>query len=186
MATRARAVDVLEADRRPFAPVPAAGPEWSRPPRPRRVRRMRPMKLVAGITALVVFGVTLGWLVNDEVRANDRYDQTRDSLTVTRHEIETASQELASVRRQLTLVIAQVGSDSTALAQDQSQLQAAQATLTTALANVSQQTSQIASLHTCLGGVEQALNALAVNNQASALLALSSVATSCTRATSGG
>jgi hypothetical protein len=150
------------------------------------VRRAHRTKWAAGIAAAVVFGVTLGRMVNDEVRTNDRFDQTRSSLSVTRHRIGTETQELAAARRQFALVITQVGSDSTAVAQDQSQLQAARTILATALASVSQQTSQIASLHACLGGVEQALNALAVNDQASALHALSAVATSCTQATSGG
>jgi hypothetical protein len=176
MAMRTWAVDALDSDRRPFAPEVVVG----------RRRRSRRVKGVAAVVAAAVFGTALGYLVNDEVQANDRYDRAKASLLVTRQEIRTVSQELAVVRRELALVTSQVGNDSTALSQDAGQLKAAQSALAAALAHVSRQTTQIGSLHVCLGGVEQALNALAVKRQAKALLALSAVSTSCTRAASGG
>lgn len=181
MALRTWAVDVLEAERRPLAP--AAEPEAERPGAARPGRRA---KWAAGTMAAVLFGVTLGYLVNDEVQANDRYDQARASLTLTRQQIGTVSQELAVARRDLQLVLAQVGNDTTALSQDTSQLKAAQAALSAALGHVSRQTTQIGSLNVCLGGVEQALNALAVGSQAKAINALSAVSSSCTQATAGG
>ena len=154
----------------------------------RRVRRRRAprMKWVAVVVSAAAFGCALGYLVNDQVHANDRYDRSRASLEVTRRNVATATQQLAVARRELALVTAQVGNDSTALAQDESQLQAAQSALSAALAHVSHQTTQISLLHTCLGGVEQALNALAVNRQASAIFALRAVSASCTEATSSG
>jgi hypothetical protein len=57
-----------------------------------------------------------------------------------------------------------------------------QAALANAQSDVSHQTSTIADLHTCLRGVEQALNALAVSDQNRAVGALDAVATSCTNA----
>ena len=144
------------------------------------------MKWVAAVVAAAAFGCALGYLVNDEVQANHRYDRSRASLEVTRRNVATVTEQLAVARRELALVTAQVGSDSTALAQDESQLQAAQSALSAALTHVSQQTARIGALHTCLGGVEQALNALAVNRQAKAILALRAVSTSCTEAASSG
>lgn len=177
MAQRSWAVEtLLEAEPRSYAraDVQAA-----------RRRRGRSAKWVGAVAAAAVFGCALGYLVNDEGSANDRYDRSRASLDVTRRNVATVSQELAVARRDLALVTAQVGSDSTALAQDQSQLQAARTALIAAQAHVSQQSSQIGSLHTCLGGVEQALNALAVNQKSNAIFALNAVESSCTQATSG-
>jgi hypothetical protein len=176
---RSWAVDVLDADGRPCAPE-------AEPDALRRARRRRQVRWTAGIALAVVFGVALGSLVNDEAQANHRYDQARASLTLTRQQIRTESGELAVARRELQLVSAQVGNDTTALSQDSSQLKAAQAALSAALGHVSRQTTQIGSLHVCLGGVEQALNALAVGSQAKAVSALSAVSSSCTQATASG
>ena len=76
----------------------------------------------------------------------------------------------------------QVGNDTTALNQDAAQLLGAQTSLAAAQAHVTQQASLIGSLKTCLGGVEQALNALAVENQPQAIAALNSVSSQCTTA----
>jgi hypothetical protein len=173
---RTWAVDVLDAERRPIAP--GAGHEGQSP-----ARRRRWLKWAAGIALAVLFGATLGYLVNDEVQANDRYDRARASLPPTRQHIRSVSGELAVAHRELQLVSAQVGSDTTALSQDTSQLKAAQAALNAALGHVSHQTTQISSLHECLGGVEQALNALAVGQLGNAISALNEVSSSCTQAT---
>ena len=69
----------------------------------------------------------------------------------------------------------QVGNDTTALNQDAAQLLGAQTSLSAAQAHVTQQATLIGSLKACLGGVEQALNALAVDNQQQAIAALNSV-----------
>ena len=88
--------------------------------------------------------------------------------------------QLASLQRSLLALGNQVESDTTALNQDESQLKGAQTALSAAQVNVTQQSSMIMSLQTCLGGVEQALNALAVNDQLRAFALLESVSSSCT------
>jgi hypothetical protein len=168
-------VDAVDAERRPLAPEHPSD----------RQRRSHRAWWAAAVLFAVLFGCALGYLVNDEVHANDQYARSRASLDVARRNIATANAELAVARRKLALVTSQVGSDSTALAQDQSQLQAAQAALAVARTHVSQQTLQIGSLNTCLRGVEKSLNALAVNQQANAIAALSAVATSCSKVTAG-
>ena len=75
-----------------------------------------------------------------------------------------------------------MGSDSTALSQDTSQLLGAQTSLAAAKAHVTQQALLIGSLKTCLAGVEQALNELAVGKQSGAIAALNSVSASCSAA----
>ena len=97
----------------------------------------------------------------------------------------TSAQQLAKLRHDVDVLATQVGSDITAYGQDAAQLKAAQSELAATQADVSQQTSRIAALHTCLGGVEKALNALAVGSQANAITELSSVTTSCSTASGG-
>ena len=76
--------------------------------------------------------------------------------------------------------------DTTTLAQDTSQLEGTQTALTAAQAHVVEQAALLNSLHVCLGGVEQALNALAVGSEAHAADALHSVSASCAAAVNAG
>ncbi len=137
-----------------------------------------------GVLAGVLFAAALGYLIDDQVQAHGRFERAQTSLGVTRHRTSTAAAQLASLRRDLDLLTAQVGSDTTALNQDASQLQGALGALAAAQAHVSQQSSQITSLKTCLGGVERALNALSVAKLVRAIAALQSVSASCKSAAS--
>jgi chromosome segregation ATPase len=136
----------------------------------------------AAIAATALFLAALGWLIDDQVQAHDQADRAHAALRVTHQRTADVKQSLAKLRDDVEVLATRVGSDSTAFDQDAAQLKAAQSELASTEANVSHQTSQIAALHTCLGGVEQALNALAVGSQANAISELSSVATSCATA----
>ncbi len=162
---------LLEVDRRPFLTEP--------PPRRRLARRARwAIALAAG----VVLVLALALLITDQVRARDRYGHAHAALRVTQRTTRMVSAQLAEARRDLTVLKTQVGSDTTALNQDSSQLLGAQTSLAAAQAHVTQQASLITSLQTCVVGVEQALNALALNNQSGAIDALNAVSSSCTTA----
>lgn len=170
--------DVLLAERRPTE-LQAAPPRVE-PGRPgRRHRRRRWVVLVASV-ALV--GAALGTLLLDAAEVNHRYDHARHVLAITRATTSVVSRELATARKDLRLVTQQVGNDTTALAQDTSQLQGARSALSAAQAHVFEQASLLSSLHECLGGVEQALNALAVGNQSKAADALKWVSAPCSTA----
>jgi chromosome segregation ATPase len=134
------------------------------------------------IVAGALFATTLGRLVDDQVRTRQQFDRAHTALRETRHQTGTVSGQLAELSRALAVLDTQVGSDTTALNQDASQLQGARTALATSQAHVSQQASLINSLQTCLDGVEQALNALSVGNQPSAIAALNSVSSSCSAA----
>ena len=159
----------VEPETRPLGPREA--------PRPRRRR-----KWAVAVVAFAVFAGALAFVVGNEVQANTEFDQTHHSLDVTRSHLDATVADLATVRRELDVVKDQVGAASTALAQDTAQLQGVQKALAGAQANVTHQTSTISDLNICLGGVEQALNALAVADQAHAIDALNAVATSCANA----
>ena len=154
------------------------------PPRERRLSRR--WRWITGLAVGALFAAALGYLIDDQVHVHDQFDQARSSLVVTRHDTSDVSARLATLRRNLALLTAQVGSDTTALNQDASQLKGAQAALAAAEAHVSQQSSQITALRTCLGGVERALNALSVDKQARAIAALKSVSSSCSKAAASG
>ena len=126
--------NVLVADRRPDELDVA----WSRresgpPPRSRRW-------LVLGACG-ALFCAALGFLLVDAAQANHGYDHSRHVLAVTRGSTDVVSRELAAARIDLHLVTAQVGNDTTALAQDTSQLKGAQSALSAAQAHVFEQAS---------------------------------------------
>ena len=143
---------------------------------PRRTR------WIPWIAAGVLFAAALGYLIPDQVQARDRYVQAETALGVTLRRTQTAASQLAEVRRDLSILKTQVGSDSTALSQGTSQLLGAQTSLAAAKAHVTQQALLIGSLKTCLAGVEQALNELAVGKQLGAIAALNSVSADCSAA----
>jgi hypothetical protein len=158
---------LLGSESRTFATGPARQPRLSR-----RAGWM------LGLCAGVLFAAALGLLLADQVHARAQYGRTQTSLGVTQQRTRTVSKQL----QDLSVLKTQVGSDTTALSQDSSQLLGAQTSLSAAQAHVTQQASLITSLQGCLVGVEQALNELAIGNQASAIAALNAVSASCTAA----
>jgi hypothetical protein len=168
-------MDLLETGRRP--------PPVGKPAPPHRLRSLVRWGVALATTAL--FLLALGWLIDDQVHAHEKTDRAQAALTVTRHHAADVRLQLAKLRHDVEVLVTRVGSDTTAFNQDAAQLKAAQSELAATQVDVSQNTSRIAALHTCLGGVEQALNALAVGSQANAITELSSVATSCSTASGG-
>ena len=149
---------------------------------PRRVGRgrlSRRSRLVGGVLVVTAVVVAVGLLVADQIDQRQQFDRTQASLHLTRQHVASVSVQLSAVRRQLHLVSTQVGNDTTAAAQDASELKGAQSALMAAEAHVTQQVSLIGSLQTCLGGVERALNALAVGKIGRAASALDAVSSGC-------
>lgn len=127
----------------------------------------------------------LGYLLDDQVVEHEHFDHASVALRSTRHRTAEVSRDLAELRHDITVLTAQVGRDSASWNQDEGQLKAAAAALAVTQADVSQQSSRVGPLHSCLGGVQQALNALAINNQMSAVAELNSVESSCAVASGG-
>jgi hypothetical protein len=168
-------MDLLETGRRP--------PPARKPEPPHRLRSV--VRWGLALAAAALFLSAIGWLIDDQVQAHGQTDRAQAALAVTRHKKAVVKLQLAKLSHDVEVLATRVGSDTTAYGQEASQLKAAQSELTATQVDVSQQTTRIAALHTCLGGVEQALNALAVGSQANAISALSSVSTSCSTATGG-
>jgi septal ring factor EnvC (AmiA/AmiB activator) len=149
---------------------------------PDRHRRYGRSALVVVLVVLLVSA--LGYLVGNEVQANTQFDQAHRSLDVTRGRIHGVDADLTAVRRQLAGLQGQVKQDTAALAADTAKLNGVKVALANSQANVSRQNSAIGSLYTCLGGVEEALNALSLGDQKHGLAALDAVAASCRSAES--
>jgi len=161
------ALDALVLEQAPEVDDPSTRP-------PKRLRLW-----IALIFGIALVGSALGVVAHDEVRTNTQFDRTHRSLDLSRHHLRTTLASLATVRQELDGVDVQVFLTDRELAQDAADLKSAQATLATARSDVSHQTTVISDLQTCLGGVQEALNALAVADQARAISALHSVSSSC-------
>jgi len=157
----------------PGTPADEGGPDAH----PRRWVRLA--ALCAGVVACAL---VFGFVTDNEIAANTRFDQAHRALDVTRGRLGLVRSDLATVRADLRSVDRQVGLDTTTLSQDVSQLQGVQAALAGARAGVSSQTKAMNDLRICLGGVEQGLNALSVGDRVHAVNALSAVSANCTAA----
>jgi hypothetical protein len=135
--------------------------------------------------AVALVAATLGYLISDQISQNDRFDRTRTSLALTHQHAGQVAHLLAALHRDVAILERQVGAAANAWRQDNAQLDAAESTLALLQSDVSQQGSHITALHTCLVGIQQALNALAVDDEVSAVDALNSVETSCSVASGG-
>jgi hypothetical protein len=149
-------------------------------PRPETGRpRHRRRRVLAVATAMVLFGSGLAYLWHDEAGADHQFAVTHWSLNATRHQLAVVRAELEAARRDLDAVDRQLQQTSAQLASDTSALQSAQVALSNAQGHVVQQGISINNLQVCLGGVEQALNALSVGDQGSAIAALNAVSAGC-------
>ena len=84
--------------------------------------------IVAFVTGAVLFAA-LGWLVVDQIQADDQFGRAQTSLGVTRQHTQTVSAQLDELSRDLGVLKTQVGNDTTALNQDAAQLLGAQTSL---------------------------------------------------------
>jgi hypothetical protein len=158
--------------------VRAAGDVLEVPdPGPERRRHHRRVALLAVLGVLLASA--LGYLVGNEIQANTQFDQAHHGLDVTRGRIHRIDADLTAVQHQLAGLRGQVTQDSATLAADTAKLNGVKAALANSQATVSRQNAAIGSLHTCLGGVEEAVNALSLGDQSHGLAALDAVAPSC-------
>jgi hypothetical protein len=135
---------------------------------------------------LLVTGSGLGYLVHDERQANTRFDVTHSLLRSTEGQLRAELAAQSDLQNAVFVLESQSTQTGASLAQTTSDLQGVEASLTNERANVAQQGTSIVGLQTCLGGVEQALNALSVGDQRSALAALGAVTSSCQSAVATG
>ena len=165
-------------ERTPDATDDAGRPDRSRPDRGRH-RWIRVAALCAVLAACVGVSVQA---TTDEISANARTDQAHRALDATRDHLGLVLAGLAAVRADRRTVDGQVGLEAATLAQDTTQLQGVETALASARTGVADQTSAVHDLQTCLGGVEQGLNALSVGDRVHALDALDAVSATCTAA----
>jgi hypothetical protein len=138
------------------------------------------MLLVAAGFAVLAGG--LGYLVGNEVQARTQFDEARRSLEARQGQIRAVVAQLRSVEADLHDVNGQVSDDTAALSSDVTQLRSTQGELATTQADVTRQATDRADLRACLGGVQQALNAISVGDRPVALAVLGGVTAACQRA----
>jgi hypothetical protein len=148
-------------------------------------RPVRWMPLIVAVLAVALVASILGFLIHDQIAEHHRYARLHAVLGSTRNRSDREADDLAELRHDVAVLAVNLKTDSATWQQDEAQLKAAAAALAVSRADVSQQGSRITALHACLGGVQRALNALAVNNQSGAFADLNSVGSSCAAASGG-
>jgi hypothetical protein len=144
------------------------------------VGRWRYWAIVFAVFAVFVTG--LGLLVGNATMANADFEAAHSALNLTRQHTKDVLAQLALARRDLHIVAGEVAQATTARARDTAQLREIETALSNAQVTITTKGSAIDDLHSCLAGVEQSLNALAVGDQNSALGALNAASASCNSA----
>ena len=152
----------------------------------RTARGSTPRSWVIALTIFAVFAGGLGFMVGNEHQANIQTDQTHATQHATRRHLAIVESDLTAVRRQLQADSSTTAGVLSALAQDSTQLSGVRAELSGAESSMAIQGTAIVDLQVCLGGVEQALNALSVGDLGQALSHLSAVGASCEKVPVGG
>ncbi len=134
--------------------------------------RLARLAYVVGVTVLAVLVV-----VGAEAHAGVIRDGRR--LVAVRTELRGAETQLAAVRAELGATTGHSNSAASTLAQETAQLTAVRTKLAGTEADVFDQAIGITDLTTCLSGVQQALNQIAVGNESGGAATLDGVAASC-------
>lgn len=166
-----------------------AGGLPSRRPRGSVFRYKRFLALWAGLAALLL--LTTGVLSDLHVRSELR--QARTSLKTTRSHLALVMRNLSSTQAvllrtagQRSVLQAELTATAHELVTAQASLSSTQTGLSDAERSVSSQGVDIAVLNSCLGGVEQALNEIAVGDDNGAVTSISAVSESCQALQGGG
>lgn len=166
--------------------VRATGSDESRAVLRQPGARSRWRRWVAGTLVLLAVAAAVGVMAGNEVQANTRFDRAHRALDSAHAQTVVVDAHLAAARADLAALNSQVAADSAVLTTDTAKLDGALAVLAQSQQSVATQSASIGSLHTCLGGVEEALNALSLGDQKHAVAALRAVASACTAAVGTG
>ena len=125
-------------------------------------------------------GVVSDVHVRSELRqAQTSLKATRSHLTLTLRSLLSAESTLAKTTSQRNVLQTQLTTTSQELTAAQASLSATQAGLSDANKSLASQGVDISKLNTCLGGVERALNQIAVGDSSGAVASISGVSSSC-------
>jgi len=136
-------------------------------------RRWRLVTVYIVVVALLVVAVAVG------VAANRQLGRTDDSLNAIRDQLRQTTTRVAAARAKLAAVTGETAAAGRTLETETSQLASDQAELAKAQSGVQAKGVSISELDTCLSGVEQALNQIAVGDQAGAAKTLDGVSGNC-------
>jgi hypothetical protein len=142
-------------------------------------RRRSPRWLAA---AYAVAGLLLVTAVAVGIVSQATLRRTNNSLAAVRAELHQTSEGLTTARAGLATVTGESNAAGLTLLAEAHQLSSTQAALAHTQATISAQGVNIWELNLCLAGVEKALNAIAVGDQALAVNSLQNVASNCAAA----
>jgi len=128
--------------------------------------------------ALVILGV-LCVLVATDLRGRAEVRRTTHTLASTHNSQARAAARLAATQAQMRATVIEVQSLEAGIAQAQTSLATTNAAISSTEQGLVLAGFDISALHTCLGGVTQALDQIAVGQTQGALASLGSVSTSC-------
>ena len=164
---------------------PGSDPRWQQRPErqgqhPSRLRRM--VVLVGAVVGTSVLGSGIA----SDLHVRSELRQARSTLEFIRMHLALTVSKLSSVESTLNMTTSQrdalqvdLTTTSQELATAKASLSTTQAGLSNANKSLASQGVDIAKLNTCLGGVERALNQIAVGNNSSAVASISGVSSSC-------
>jgi hypothetical protein len=157
-----------------------AEPDQASPAALRRRRRRRLLVVYVVVSVLLVTAVVVG------VQANRQLGRTDASLASIRGQLQRTTAQVATARSELATAVAHSEADEGTLRTETAQLATDQSQLAKVQADVHAKGVSIGQLDLCLSGVEQALNQIAVGDQAGAAATLNSVSANCQSAEPSG
>jgi len=152
----------------------AAGP-------PASGNRRTPSRIILGVA---VVGMAIVMIVG--ALAHARLTGVDGRLTSTRVELQQIQHRLSSDRARLGVATGQATAVEHSLASDAALLGLDQTQLANAATRTDVQSASVSQLHTCLSGVERALNQFALDDRSGAVATLNTVASSCQAAKPAG
>jgi len=144
-----------------------------------------PRRIVLSVAALVGI-VALGLGINSDMHTRSQLRQAQASLSSARSKLQLTLRSLSTDVKELKRTTGQRDTLQSELTTTSDELASAEASLSTSKAGLSAAQNSLASqgidiaiLNTCLAGVEQALNQIAVGDNTGAVNSISGVSTSC-------
>ena len=167
--------DMLRDLREP-SDAPVAADEPREPPA--GLRRSMGARLAGGMAVgLVLVAVPVLTLLG--FQSHSRFERAQRSIGVIRAELHRATADLAQLRSERASVTTQADATGASLTEVSDQLSTVQSELTKDESSLFVQGVSIAALNNCLGGVQDALNLIALGNSNGAVTALNEVSSSC-------
>ncbi|MGH9029039.1 MAG: family 43 glycosylhydrolase, partial [Acidimicrobiales bacterium] len=157
-------------------PEPAKRLESAKPPKPSKARRRH--RLLWAVVVMLVLGMLTYGLV-DDLRTQTRLHHTQLRLSDTRSTLEATARLLSTTEQTLAMTVASRDLKEKSLNQLSGELAAAEESLSRAQSGLALQSVDIATLDTCVAGVQAAVGDLSSHNQSAAVKQITQISQAC-------